>query len=377
MTQLDNEPKYSFQVVERDPHCKARVGVLRTPSGDIPTPIFMPVGTQATVKTMDSRDLENLGASIILCNTYHLYLRPGPDVIGEAGGLHKFMGWKKPILTDSGGFQVFSLANLRQMDKDGVTFRSHFDGKEHRFTPEKVIEIENTLGSDIIMPLDECLPYPSDYDKTKESLKITHDWAERSQNAHHNEEQWLFGIIQGGMYEDLRKESARFMVQSGFKGFSIGGLSVGEPKDLMHKMIDAVVPELPDNAPRYLMGVGKPDDFFECIERGVDMFDCVLPTRIGRNGSLLTHKGKINIRNAKFTKDFSPPDPQCKCYVCRNHSRAYLRHLFITDEVLGPRLASYHNLYFSLDLVRRIRKSILDGEFLELKKHFLGQYKIW
>ena len=368
---------FSFQPIVNSHECKGRVGILKTPRGDIPTPIFMPVGTQATVKTMDSRDLENLEASIILSNTYHLYVRPGIDVIGEAGGLHKFMNWKGPILTDSGGFQVFSLAKLRKLDQDGVTFNSHFDGKEHRFTPEKVVEIQNILGSDIMMPLDECLPYPCDYERAKESLKITHDWARRSLEAQKNDAQWLFGIIQGGMYKDLRRESAQFMIDTGFTGFSIGGLSVGEPKHLMHEVLDEVIPMLPEESPRYLMGVGKPDDFFECIERGVDMFDCVLPTRMGRNGTIITHTGKVNLRNAQYTKNFSSPDPFCDCYVCKNHSLAYLRHLFITEEVLGPRLASYHNLYFSLNLVRRIRKAILDGCLMEFKKWFFSKYEIW
>ncbi len=369
--------QFSFQPIVDSHECKGRVGILKTPRGDIPTPIFMPVGTQATVKTMDSRDLENLEASIILSNTYHLYVRPGIEVIGEAGGLHKFMNWKGPILTDSGGFQVFSLAKLRKLDQDGVTFNSHFDGQEHRFTPEKVVEIQNILGSDIMMPLDECLPYPCDYERAKESLKITHDWARRSLEAQKNGHQWLFGIIQGGMYKDLRRESAQFMMDTGFTGFSIGGLSVGEPKHLMHEVLDEVIPMLPEDSPRYLMGVGKPDDFFECIERGVDMFDCVLPTRMGRNGSIITHRGKVNLRNAQYTKDFSSPDPLCDCYVCKNHSLAYLRHLFITEEVLGPRLASYHNLYFSLNLVRRIRKAILDGCLMEFKKWFFSKYEIW
>ncbi len=369
--------KFSFKIVENCKNTKARVGILKTPRGDIPTPIFMPVGTQATVKTMDNRDLENLQASIILANAYHLFIRPGMEVIKAAGGLHKFMGWKKPILTDSGGYQVFSLAKLRKLDEDGVTFRSHFDGREHRFTPEKVVEIQNILGSDIIMPLDECLPYPATYDEATKSLEITHLWAERSIKHHNREDQWLFGIIQGGMYEDLRQKSARFMLSRGFTGFSIGGLSVGEPKNLMHRMIEVVVAELPQNRPRYLMGVGKPEDFFECIERGIDMFDCVLPTRMGRNGTLITHRGKVVLRNAKYTKDFSSPDPDCDCFVCKNHSLAYLRHLFITEEILGPRLASYHNLYFSLNLVRRIRQSILEGNFLKFKESFFKKYIPW
>jgi len=367
--------KFSFQVVCKSNDCRARVGILKTPRGDIPTPIFMPVGTQATVKTMDNRDMKEMYASIILANTYHLFIRPGIEVIKAAGGLHNFMGWHSPLLTDSGGFQVFSLANLRKMDKDGVTFRSHFDGKEHRFTPEIVIDIQNTLGSDIIMPLDECLPYPCDYERTRESLKVTHDWAQRSMAHHKRDDQWLFGIIQGGMFGDLRRESAKFMVEAGFRGLSIGGLSVGEPKELMHGMLEEVLPIIPVQSPRYLMGVGKPEDFFECIERGVDMFDCVLPTRMGRNGTIITSVGKVVIKNAKHTKNFSSPDPGCDCYVCKNHTLAYLRHLFITGEVLGPRLATYHNLYFSLSLVAGIRKSILDGKFLQFKKRFFSKYK--
>jgi queuine tRNA-ribosyltransferase len=368
---------FSFKLIKKSDECEARVGILKTPHGEIPTPVFMPVGTQATVKTMDNRDLEDLGASVILSNTYHIFTRPGMEVMKSVGGLHKFMNFDRPILTDSGGFQVFSLAKLRKIDREGVTFRSHFDGMEHRFTPERVVEIQNVLGSDIMMPLDECLPYPCDYDRVKESLKVTHDWARRSRIHHRNEKQWLFGIIQGGMYPDLRKESAKFMVDEGFEGFSIGGLSVGEPKELMHGMVEAVVPELPDNAPRYLMGVGKPEDFIECIERGIDMFDCVLPTRMGRNGAIITHTGKLNLRNAQYKTDMSSPDPLCDCYVCRKHSLAYLRHLFITGEVLGARMASYHNLHFSLNLVRRIRQALIDGKFMEFKEEFYSRYKKW
>lgn len=376
-----NINNFSFRVIKKESRFPARAGILKTPRGEIPTPVFMPVGTQATVKTMDNRDLLSLDAKIILGNTYHLYVRPGIDVIGEAGGLHRFMNWQRPMLTDSGGYQVFSLAKLRKLDTDGVTFNSHFDGKQHRFTPERVIEIQNILGSDIIMPLDECLPYPCEYERVKESLKITHDWAKRSllycmrEDNEKRDKQWLFGIIQGGVYGDLRKESAIFMIEAGFKGFSIGGLSVGEPKEYMHSILEDVIPVLPEDSPRYLMGVGKPEDFFECIERGVDMFDCVLPTRMGRNGTILTHRGKVNLRNAKYTKDFTSPDPLCDCYVCKNHTSAYLRHLFITSEVLGPRLASYHNLYFSLNLVRRIRGAILEERFEEFKREFYGKYE--
>jgi queuine tRNA-ribosyltransferase len=365
---------FTFEVIKECGSTKARAGLITTPRGEIPTPVFMPVGTQATVKTMDFRDLEEMDASIILGNTYHLCVRPGLEVIGEAGGLHSFMGWKRPILTDSGGFQVFSLSSLRRMDEDGVTFRTPVDGKEHRFTPERVIEFENILGSDIIMPLDECLAYPSTRQEAEKSMATTHRWAARSLAHHKNPSQWLFGIIQGGMYADLRRESARFMAREGFTGFSIGGLSVGEPKELMHGMIEETLPELPPASPRYLMGVGKPEDFFECIERGIDMFDCVWPTRLGRNGSMLTHRGKVVLKNAKHTLDFTSPDPLCGCYVCKNHTSAYLRHLFITGEVLGPRLASYHNLYFSIHLVKRIRKSIIEGTFPQFKKSFYEGY---
>lgn len=367
--------KFDFSIVQKSSEDLSRVGIIKTPRGNIPTPIFMPVGTQATVRGLDIRDLEDMNANLILANAYHLFLRPGSEVIREAGGLHQFMNWKQPILTDSGGYQVFSLANLRKVDLDGVTFRSHFDGTEHRFTPERIIEIQNDLGSDIIMPLDECLPYQADYQQTKDSLAITHDWASRSKKHHRNENQWLFGIIQGGTFSDLRKESAKFMVDQGFEGFALGGLSVGEPREVMLRMIEAVIPELPSQSPRYLMGVGKPEDFFECIERGVDMFDCVLPTRMGRNGSLITHTGKIVLRNAQYTRNFNSPDPACDCMVCKNYSLAYLRHLFITGEMLGPRLASYHNLYFSLNLMRQIRKSILEGNFQGFKKRFNEKYK--
>ncbi len=363
---------FSFKVAGVDGN--ARAGVLSTPRGDIPTPVFMPVGTRATVKAMDFRDLIELDAPIILSNTYHLSIRPGAGLVEKAGGLHRFMNWNRPILTDSGGFQVFSLSKLRRIDPDGVTFRSHVDGALMRFTPESVIDLENALGADIIMPLDECLSYPADRGEAEKSLKLTHQWARRSRAYHRNPRQWLFGIIQGGMFEDLRRESARFMVNEGFAGFSIGGLSVGEPKDLMHRMIEEVTPELPAEAPRYLMGVGAPEDFFECVQRGIDMFDCVLPARMARNGTLLTRRGRVIIKNARHRDDFSSPDSSCGCYVCKNHTLSYLRHLFINGEILGPRLATYHNLYFSLNLVRSIREAIIKGEFDSLKKKFLSEY---
>ncbi|MCL5772886.1 MAG: tRNA guanosine(34) transglycosylase Tgt [Firmicutes bacterium] len=365
---------FSFSVIAKSGKTLARAGILSTPRGIIETPVFMPVGTQATVKAMTPEEVDSTGASIILANTYHLYLRPGVEVIASSGGLHNFMRWEKPILTDSGGFQVFSLNSLRKVTDDGVVFRSHIDGSEHFFTPEKVIKIQESLGSDIIMPLDECLPYPCEYEYARNSLKRTHLWAKISRETHSSSSQMLFGIVQGGVYTDLRKESAGFMIESGFEGFSLGGLSVGEPKEDMHRVLEDIVPLLPQEKPRYLMGVGKPEDFFECITRGVDMFDCVLPTRIGRNGTLLTSRGKVVLKNSKYRLDFSPPDEECGCYLCRNYTKAYMRHLFMADEILGPRLATYHNLYFSCNLLAKIRESIKEGRFEKFKEEFLERY---
>lgn len=370
---------FSFKLLKKSSECAARLGEITTSRGVISTPIFMPVGTLATVKTLTPEELTHMKAEIILGNTYHLYLRPGTDVIEKAGGLHKFMNWDKPILTDSGGFQVFSLAKLRKIKDDGVEFSSHIDGSKHFFTPEKVIDIQNILGSDIMMPLDECVPYPAEHDYTKKSLKLTHKWASLSKEHFKNKKiknQALFGIVQGGMYPDLRRESADYLTELDFNGYSIGGLSVGEPKHLMHEMLELTVPHLPENKPRYLMGVGKPEDFFECIMRGVDMFDCVLQTRIARNGTALTHYGKVAIKNAKYRFDFSPLDEDCNCYTCKNYTKAYLRHLFIAEEILGARLFSYHNLYFSINLIRNIRKAIKEDRFLKYYKEFMEKYKI-
>ncbi len=353
---------------------KARVGKLHTPHGIIETPIFMPVGTQATVKSLSPEELEDLGAQIILSNTYHLYLRPGHDLVQEAGGLHKFMNWDKPILTDSGGFQVFSLGDFRTIKEEGVEFRSHLDGSKHLFTPEKVIEIENALGADIIMAFDECAPYPCSFEYAKDSLERTTRWAERCKKAHQREDQALFGIIQGGMYRELREQSAREIISLDFPGYGIGGLSVGEPKELMYEMLDYTVPLIPKDKPRYLMGVGAPDNVVEGIMRGVDMFDCVLPTRIARNGTVMSKRGKIVIRNAKYARDFRPLDSECSCYTCRNYSRAYIRHLLKADEILGLRLTSIHNLHFLLTLVKEIREAILEDRFLEFKEEFYEHY---
>ncbi|WP_427339075.1 tRNA guanosine(34) transglycosylase Tgt [Caloranaerobacter sp. DY30410] len=364
-----------YELIKESTECKARLGKLHTPHGIIETPIFMPVGTRATVKTMTPEELKDLGAQIILSNTYHLYLRPGHELIKEAGGLHKFMNWDRPILTDSGGFQVFSLGDLRKITEEGVEFRSHIDGSRHFISPEKSIEIQNALGSDIIMAFDECAPYPSDRDYVKHSLERTTRWAKRCKEAHRNPDtQALFGIVQGGVYRDLREQSAKEIVDLDFPGYAIGGLSVGEPKELMYEVLDYTVPLLPKNKPRYLMGVGSPDCLFEGVIRGIDMFDCVLPTRIARNGTVMTSHGKVVIRNAKYARDFGKLDPECDCYTCRNYSRAYIRHLFNVNEILGARLTTIHNLYFLLKLMENIRLAIKEDRLLQYKEEFFKKY---
>ncbi|WP_082394734.1 tRNA guanosine(34) transglycosylase Tgt [Caloranaerobacter sp. TR13] len=364
-----------YELIKESTECKARLGKLHTPHGIIETPIFMPVGTRATVKTMTPEELKDLGAQIILSNTYHLYLRPGHELIKEAGGLHKFMNWDKPILTDSGGFQVFSLGDLRKITEEGVEFRSHIDGSRHFISPEKSIEIQNALGSDIIMAFDECAPYPSDRDYVKHSLERTTRWAKRCKEAHRNPEtQALFGIVQGGMYRDLREQSAKEIIDLDFPGYAIGGLSVGEPKELMYEVLDYTAPLLPKNKPRYLMGVGSPDCLFEGVIRGIDMFDCVLPTRIARNGTVMTSQGKVVIRNAKYARDFGKLDPECDCYTCQNYSRAYIRHLFNVNEILGARLTTIHNLYFLLKLMENIRLAIKEDRLLQYKEEFFKKY---
>lgn len=368
----------TFELLKTDKKTKARRGVLHTPHGDVQTPVFMPVGTQATVKAMKPEDVADLGhegAHIILSNTYHLYLRPGHELIEKAGGLHKFMNWNGAILTDSGGFQVFSLGDLRKISEEGVKFRSYLDGSSHMFTPETSIDVQNALGADIIMAFDECCPYPSDREYTKKSLERTTRWLKRCKDHHKNiEKQSLFGIMQGGMYKDLRAESAKQIVDLDLPGYSIGGLSVGEPKDLMYEILDDCVELLPEEKPRYLMGVGSPDCIFEGVERGIDMFDCVLPTRVARNGMAMTSHGRVNIKNAKYAEDFSPLDPECDCYCCRTYSKAYLRHLFRSDEILSSMLLSEHNLHFLVRLAEQIREAIEEDRFSEFKKEFFEKY---
>ena len=364
-----------FILEKKDKSDKARAGKIILPHGEVETPVFMPVGTAATVKSMKPEDVERLGAEIILSNTYHLYLRPGSKIIRDAGGLHKFMNWNRPILTDSGGFQVFSLGEMRKITEQGVEFRSFIDGSKHTLTPEKSIEVQCDLGSDIMMAFDECTPYPADRDYVKNSLETTTRWLKRCIKAQQDtEKQALFGIMQGGMYRDLREESARQIVDLDLPGYAIGGLSVGEPKELMCEVLDYAVDFLPENKPRYLMGVGTPDYIFEGIQRGIDMFDCVLPTRIARNGTAMTSIGRVNIKNAKYERDFEPLDRECDCYTCRNYSKSYLRHLFKANEILSSILLSTHNLHFLVKMTKNIRKAILEDRFFEYKAEFYSKY---
>ena len=365
----------TFELICQCSHTGARAGRLYTPHGVFDTPIFMPVGTQATVKTMSPRELEEMGAGIILSNTYHLFLRPGHDLVAEAGGLHRFMNWNRGILTDSGGFQVFSLGPLRKITEEGVTFRSHIDGSKQFLSPEKATEVQMALGSDIIMAFDECVPYPAEHDYAKQSTERTTRWAERCLKAHTRKDQALFGIVQGGMYKDLRAQSARELVGLDFPGYAIGGLSVGEPKPLMYEVLEHTVPLLPANKARYLMGVGTPDCLVEGVHRGVDMFDCVFPTRVARNGTVMTWQGKLVVKNAEYARDFRPIDTECGCYTCRNFSRAYLRHLFKAEEVLALRLATIHNLYFLLEFMRRMRQAIIEDRFLSFRDDFWHMYE--
>ena len=354
----------------------ARRGVIHTPHGDIQTPIFMPVGTQATVKSMTPEELkEDVKAQIILSNTYHLYLRPGESIVKQAGGLHEFMRWDRPILTDCGGFQVFSLSDLRKITEEGVEFKSHLDGSKHFFTPEKVMQIEEDLGADIIMSFDECVGYPATYEYTKNSMERTTRWAKRCIVAHKNtEKQGLFGIVQGGMFKDLREQSAKDLVELDFPGYAVGGLSVGEPKDMMCDLLGFTTQFLPENKPRYLMGVGSPDYLLEAVLRGIDMCDCVLPTRIARNGTATTSKGKVVVRNATYEKDFTPLDPNCDCYTCKNYTRAYIHHLIKTKEILGARLLTLHNLRFLTRLMERVREEIENDNLLTFVKQFYNDY---
>jgi queuine tRNA-ribosyltransferase len=371
-----------FEVVHRTAPGGPRAGLIRTSRGDIPTPVFMPVGTQGTVKTISNDELLTAGAKIILGNTYHLYLRPGTPILEEAGGLHPFMNWKGPILTDSGGFQVFSLSSMMKVRGEGVDFKSHLDGSSHFFSPEKVVEIQRTFGSDILMPLDECLAHPAEKSAVEKSLVVTLDWARRSReawNAAGRVDRYgapcaLFGIVQGGTYADLRRVAARQMVELDLPGYAIGGLSVGEPTAEMYESLAATVPELPEDKPRYLMGVGLPLDLFEAVGRGVDMFDCVVPTRNGRNATVFTRFGKLHLRGASHARDSRPIEEGCPCYACRNHTRAYLRHLFNAEEHLGGRLASLHNLTFFIQLLDNMRRAILENRFEEYRRAFERDY---
>jgi queuine tRNA-ribosyltransferase len=364
-----------YELIKTCKQSGARLGRLHTPHGVIETPIFMPVGTQATVKAMTPEELKEINSQIILSNTYHLYMRPGHDLIERAGGLHKFMNWDRPILTDSGGFQVFSLGPLRKITEEGVQFRSHLDGSKHFLSPEKATEIQNALGSDIMMAFDECAPYPADRDYVKKSLERTTRWLKRCKEAHKNpDRQGLFGIIQGGMYKDLREQSASEILDIDLPGYAVGGLSVGEPKPLMYEVLEYTTPLMPKDKPRYLMGVGSPDDLIEGVLRGIDMFDCVLPTRIARNGTAMTSHGKVVVRNAKYAEDFLPLDPECDCNTCKNYSRAYIRHLVKADEILGARLITNHNLYFLLKLMENVREAIKEDRLLDYRREFFTKY---
>jgi queuine tRNA-ribosyltransferase len=366
---------FEFHAITHDPQTAARTGRFETPHGTLLTPVFAPVGTQATVKTLTPRELNELGATLVLSNTYHLYLRPGTDLVRDFGGVHAFMGWPGPMLTDSGGFQVFSLALMRKLDADGVTFRSHIDGSLHRFTPESAVASQEALGADIIMCLDECAE-PLDRRYNEEALRRTHAWAARCKTAQRRRDQALFGIVQGGIFHDLRVESARTLAGLDFPGYAVGGLSVGETKAEMYATLDITVPELPLDKPRYLMGVGAPEDVVEGVARGIDIFDCVLPTRVARNGGLFTRGGRLNLRNAKYTADPLPVEPGCDCYCCQHFSRAYLRHLFKAGEILGLRLATLHNVRFMMRLMSEIREHITTGTFAAFRERFLAEYRL-
>ena len=365
----------TYELIKTCKQTGARLGKVHTPHGSFDTPMFMPVGTLATVKTMSPEELVEMNAQIILANTYHLWLRPGEDIVKEAGGLHKFMNWDRPILTDSGGFQVFSLSKIREIEEEGVHFRHHLSGEKLFFSPEKAMQIQNDLGPDIMMVLDECPPYPASYEYMEKSVNRTSRWAERSLKAHQRKDnQALFGIIQGGEYSDLRKQSAQDLLSLDFPGYAIGGLSVGEPKEMMNDVLEVTTPIMPSNKPRYLMGVGSPDSLIDGAIRGIDMFDCVLPTRIARNGTCMTSNGRLVVRNAKYARDFSPIDENCSCYTCKNYSRAYVRHLINTNEIFGFRLTTYHNLHFLLELMEQVRTAISEDRLGDFKEAFFEQY---
>lgn len=374
---VDKTATFGFELEASTPteHGMARAGKLHTPHGEIATPAFMPVGTQASVKSVSPDELRGVKAGIILGNTYHLYLRPGAELVEKFGGLHRFMSWDGAMLTDSGGFQVFSLSHNRKIDEQGVTFKSHIDGSTHRFTPESVVRTEEQLGADIIMVLDECTPYPSSHEYNKQALARTHAWAERCLRAQTRKDQALFGIVQGGTYHDLREESARVLGAMDFPGYAVGGLSVGEPKEEMHSSLEVTVQHLPENKPRYLMGVGSPEDLVQCVARGIDMFDCVLPTRVARNGALLTRDGRLPIKSPRYARVDGPIEAECDCYTCRNFSMGYVHHLFRAKELLAYRLNSIHNLRFMTRTMEEIRAAILDGTFSDYREEFLARYR--
>lgn len=366
--------KIKYELIKNEKDTKARLGKLHTNYGVYDTPMFMPVGTQATVKTLSPEELKEMNSAVILSNTYHLWLRPGADVVKKAGGLHKFMNYDGPILTDSGGFQVFSLAKPKDISEEGVKFKSHLDGSNLFLTPEISIEVQNKLDSDIAMSFDECIPYPASYEYAKRSTERTLRWARRGKEVFNNDRQSLFGIVQGGEYTDLREYSAKETVKIGFDGYSIGGTSVGEGKDVMYKMVEDGIRYLPTDKPRYLMGVGEPFDILEGVERGIDMFDCVLPTRIARHGALMTSSGRVNIRDAKYERDFTPLDAECDCYCCKNYTKAYLRHLYKCDETFGKRLLSIHNVRFLIHMMEGAREAIKEDRFEEYKNEFLAKF---
>lgn len=368
------KPAITYELIKQCPHTGARAGRIHTPHGSFDTPIFMPVGTQASVKTLAPEELKEMGAGIILSNNYHLFLRPGSKLVKEAGGLHKFMNWDRAILTDSGGFQVFSLGDLRKISEEGVTFRSHIDGSKKFLSPEIATQSQMDLGADIIMAFDECVPYPADFKYTRESMELTLRWAQRCKDTMTNPNQGLFGIVQGGMYKDLRIECANRLVDIDFPGYAVGGLSVGEPKELMYEMLDITLEHLPQNKARYLMGVGTPDCLVEGVMRGIDMFDCVYPTRVARNGTAMTWNGRLVIKNAQYEHDFHPIDEHCNCYTCRNYSRAYIRHLVRVNEIFGLRLLTIHNLHFLIDFMRQMRQSIMEDRFPEFYRKFTANF---
>lgn len=365
-----------YELIKECSRTGARLGKLHTPHGVFNTPMFMPVGTQASVKTLSPEELYEMGAQVILSNTYHLFLRPGHELVRKAGGLHNFMKYKNGMLTDSGGFQVFSLAEMRKIKEEGVTFRSHIDGSTKFLSPEIATQVQEALGADIAMAFDECIPYPADFEYAKKSTERTSRWAKRCLEAHTREDQSLFGIVQGGMYPELRKMSADALIEMDFAGYGIGGLSVGEPKPMMYEVLGQTTCHLPKNKARYLMGVGTPDCMVEAVALGVDMFDCVFPTRVARNGTAMIPEGRLVVRNAAYAEDFRPIDERCNCYTCRNYSRAYIRHLFHAKEIFALRLLTIHNLYFLLNFAQQMREAIRDDVFPEFKEKFLSNYKI-